>query len=75
MIDIRILRNDPEMAFRNGGAYAMLHDRNAALRFIGEAIRHDYPVEIIERSPELRDLRLDARYQQMVAAKKRGVPE
>ena len=76
MIDrgLPYVQNDPEMAFCIGTAYAVLDDRNAALNYIGEAIRHGYSLERIERSPELRDLRLDARYQQMVAEKKRAEP-
>ena len=63
-------RNDPDMAFRIGGAYELVDNRNSALHYIGESIRHDYPIEIIERTPVLRDLRLDARYQQMIAEKR-----
>ena len=51
-----------------GNAYELLGDRGAALRYLGEALRHGYPVERIHSTRELSSLVEDPRFVRMTSA-------
>lgn len=53
---------NPEVLFRCGHAFAKLGEREKALMWIGKAIENGYPVDEIQRDPELEALRRDARF-------------
>lgn len=60
--------NDPGLLYRIGDAYELVGDREAALRYLGEAMRHGVPVERIQNTRELAHLVQDPRFVRMVSA-------
>jgi len=61
----QVLALDPHNArvlYTAGEAYELLHRRDEALRYLGEAVHAGYSLEYIEREPELSDLRADSRF-------------
>jgi tetratricopeptide (TPR) repeat protein len=53
---------DGDVAFMLTGVYEHLGDRTAAFKWLQQAITKKYPLESIERSPSLTELRRDPRY-------------
>ena len=62
-----IAATNSKLMFYVGCAYENLGERENALRYIGDALRHGYPVKFVEAEPTLDDLREDLRFKQMVA--------
>jgi eukaryotic-like serine/threonine-protein kinase len=54
--------NNPQVLFKGGEAYELLHRREEALRFLGKAIQAGYSMEYIRRDPELTALRADPHF-------------
>ena len=59
--------SEPELMFVIADAYEIFGDRVGALRHIGEAVRHGFPVARIEGTRELFDLVQDPRFKRMIA--------
>ncbi len=57
---------DVHVMYRIGAAYEQMGDRENALKCIGKALKNGYPLAEIEHQPELRLLREDKRFQQMI---------
>ena len=53
---------DGDVAFMLTGVYEHLGDRTTALKWLRQAIGKKYPLDSIERSPSLTELRRDPRY-------------
>lgn len=54
--------DDPQIRYRLGEAYELLHQRDDALAWIGKALAAGYSLETIERNPDLEKLRQDRRF-------------
>jgi len=54
--------DSPEVTYRAGEAYEILHHRDEALRWVLKAISLGYSMEYINLSPELAGLRADSRF-------------
>ncbi len=59
----------PQVLYKAGEAYELLHNREEALRLLGRALRAGYSLEYIRREPELAALRSDARFSALAAKK------
>ncbi len=57
-----------QLMFQIGAAYELLDDREAALLYLGGAIRHGIPVAEIFSTPELKKLTNDSRFVRMISA-------
>ncbi len=55
-----------EVLGRIGVVYEQLGDRNTALKFLGEALKKGFSTTGIDYNPEMKGLREDPRYQQLV---------
>jgi serine/threonine-protein kinase len=62
-----IAATNSKLMFYVGCAYENLGERENALRYIGDALRHGYPVKFVEAEPTLNDLREDLLFKQMIA--------
>jgi serine/threonine protein kinase/Flp pilus assembly protein TadD len=62
--------DSPQVLFRAGEGYELLHQRDEALRWIGKAVEHGFSLAYINRSPELADLRADSRFLAIANQKK-----
>jgi eukaryotic-like serine/threonine-protein kinase len=60
--------DNPDVLFRCGEGYEILHQRSPAIRFIGESVASGYHETELQRSPELAGLRADPRFQQVLRA-------
>jgi serine/threonine-protein kinase len=60
---------DVDVIYRAAQTYENLGQRDTALRWIAKALAQGYARASIERSPGLRDLRTDPRYQRLVESK------
>ncbi len=60
----------PQILFRAGESYEILHQRDQALYWIGKAVEHGFPLAYISRSPELAQLRSDPRFFSIANRKK-----
>jgi tetratricopeptide (TPR) repeat protein len=60
-------KTNSKLMFYIACAYENLDERENALRYIGEALRHGYPLKFVEADPTLDDLREDSVFKQMVA--------
>jgi len=58
--------SEPELMFAIADAYEIFGDRVRALRYIGDALRHGFPIERVEATRELFDLVEDPRYKRMI---------
>jgi tetratricopeptide (TPR) repeat protein len=58
---------DAETAFMLAGLYEQVGDRSTAFKWLEHARANGYPLETIERSPSLAEIRKDARYKSLVA--------
>jgi len=54
---------DVSLMYQAAIIYEQLHDRERALEWIGKAIQKGYSRDLIERSPDLAQLRADPRFQ------------
>jgi eukaryotic-like serine/threonine-protein kinase len=54
--------NNPQVLFKAGEGYELLHRRQEALGFLGSALQAGYSLEYIRRDPELAALRADPRF-------------
>jgi serine/threonine-protein kinase len=68
-------RNDPDLQYRIGTAYEMIGERNVALTYIGDAIRHGYPAEVVTRTPGLRTLCQDPKFTLMLESMQENVTQ
>jgi len=53
---------DPGILFLAGEAFEMLGRRDEALRWVSEALKLGYSPDVVKRSPELSQLRVDPRF-------------
>jgi eukaryotic-like serine/threonine-protein kinase len=58
---------DGETSFVLANVYEQLGDRDAALKWVSQALERGYPIATIERSPSMIELRKDARYNKLAA--------
>lgn len=63
-----VASDEPDVLFAIGDAYELFGERELALRYIGNAIRHGYALSEVERTPNLADLRSDPLFKQMIYA-------
>ena len=63
-----VATDNPELLYLIGDAYELIGDRNAALRYLTNAVRHGVPVERILGTRELVDLAADPRFARMISA-------
>ena len=61
---------NPQILFRAGESYEILHQRDRALYWIGKAVERGFPLAYINRSPELAQLRADPGFSPIVNRKK-----
>ena len=54
--------NSPQILYKAGEAYELLHKRDEALNYMGKALHAGYSMEYIRREPELAALRADPRF-------------
>ena len=59
----------PQVLYKAGEAYELLHQREQALQFLGRALTAGYSLEYIRREPELAALRSDPRFSALLAGK------
>ncbi len=57
--------NETEVLARAGETYEELGQREKAIKWLGNALKKGYPLATIERSPGLKELRADTRFQQL----------
>jgi tetratricopeptide (TPR) repeat protein len=57
---------DGRVLYSIGSAYELIGERDKALRYLALAVRHGFPLSIIELAPALDDLRKDAMYDEVV---------
>ena len=60
--------DNPDVLFRVGEGYEILHQRGPAIRFIAKSIALGYHESELQRSPELAALRADPSFQQALRA-------
>lgn len=60
--------DDRDLLYAIGNAHELLGDREAALRYLGEALRHGVPLERIQSTRELSSLVEDPRFVRMTSA-------
>ncbi len=65
---VALAPDNPDVLFRVGEGYEILHQRGPAIRFIAQSIALGYHETELERSPELAALRADPRFQQALRA-------
>jgi tetratricopeptide (TPR) repeat protein len=63
---------DGELLYQAAQVYEMLGKREEALKCVADALAQGFPLETIGSSHELRDLRKDSRYIQMLQDRKKG---
>ena len=69
-----ITGDDADVLFAIGDAYELFGQRQLALRYIGDAIRHGYVFAEVEWTPNLKDLMSDPLFKQMTSAEGTGEP-
>jgi tetratricopeptide (TPR) repeat protein len=63
---IKMAPTDPQILFDIAVIYEFrLHDRDQSLKWLAKAIENGQPWRTIDRSPYLRELRQDVRFQQL----------
>jgi serine/threonine protein kinase/Flp pilus assembly protein TadD len=60
--------DDPDVLFRAGEGYEIIHQRDPAIRLVARSIALGYHVSELNRSPELASLRADPKFQQALRA-------
>ena len=58
-----------QVLYKAGEAYELLHHRDDALRFLGQALHAGYSIEYVRREPELAALRADPRFSALASEK------
>jgi tetratricopeptide (TPR) repeat protein/tRNA A-37 threonylcarbamoyl transferase component Bud32 len=66
---IRFAQGNRNLSFRASLVYELAGERERALAALGDAIQGGYSLDEIDREPELRKLREDSRYQQLIHPK------
>ena len=66
----RLALQDPGHIYTLAGAYEQMGDRDQALAWLQKAIKGGYDVESIKTSPWMKDIRTDARFEQVVSPRK-----
>lgn len=61
------IADNEQVMYRVGSAYEKLGQRESALNHLGNAVRHGYPIDLIETDPTLAQLVKDPRFLEMVA--------
>jgi len=59
---LEVAGSDMELLYRAGFIYELIGEREAAIRWVSEALRRGWSRESFDRSPELEDLRADPRF-------------
>jgi tetratricopeptide (TPR) repeat protein/tRNA A-37 threonylcarbamoyl transferase component Bud32 len=59
--------DNPQVLFRAGEGYELLHQRDAALEWIEKALEKGYSAEALRRNPEMAGLVADRRFRTMAA--------
>ncbi len=67
---VALAPDNPDVLFRVGEGYEILHQREPAMRFIAQSIALGYHESELKRSPELAALREDPRFQQALRAER-----
>jgi tetratricopeptide (TPR) repeat protein len=67
---MRMAPNDPTVLFTVALAYEIIGDRSHALSLLGRSLDSGFSLEDVKREPELRALRSDPQYKQMLAKTK-----
>ena len=62
--------DNPDVLFRVGEGYEILHQRSEAIRFIARSLALGYHESELQRSPELAALRADPRFQQALRSER-----
>ncbi len=62
--------DNPDVLFRVGEGYEILHQRSQAIRFIAQSLALGYHESELQRSPELAALRADPKFQQTLRAER-----
>jgi eukaryotic-like serine/threonine-protein kinase len=65
---VALATDNPDVLFRAGEGYEILHQRAPAIRFIAKSIALGYHETELQRSPELAVLRADPNFQQALRA-------
>ncbi len=65
---VALAPDNPDVLFRAGEGYEILHQREPAIRFIAESIALGYHETELQRSPELAALRADPSFQRALRA-------
>ncbi len=65
---VALAPDNPDVLFRTGEGYEILHQREPAIRFIAQSIALGYHEMELQRSPELAALRVDPKFQQALRA-------
>ena len=55
-----------DVCFRAAQVHERTDNRNEALKWLGKALESGYPLESIERSPDMKELRSDLRYAELL---------
>ncbi len=63
----RLLEEHPRVMFSAASAYEQFGQRELALHHLANAVRHDFPLALVENEPLLEELRKDPRYKEIVA--------
>jgi hypothetical protein len=61
-----------EVLFARVQVFASVRELDRALQALGDALRAGFPLEDVERDPDLAELRASPRYKEMVAPYSRG---
>ncbi len=62
--------DNPQVLFRAGEGFELLHQRDEALRWIGKALEKKYSLEMLKRNPEMAALVADKRFSAIAAKSK-----
>ncbi len=63
---LAVASSRPDVCFRAAQVHERIGNRTEALKWLGRALEYGYPPERVERSPDLRDLRSDPRYAELL---------
>jgi serine/threonine-protein kinase len=67
---VALAPNNPNVLFRAGESYELLHDRGAAIQLIAKSLALKYHANQLERSPELASLRADPKFQETLQSER-----
>ena len=63
----RYADTNPDIMYSIGNAFEVFDERETALRYLGEALRHGYPKAVIVGTPMLKDLVKDDRFTRLIS--------